>query len=161
MDYLTLKWLHVLSSTVLFGTGLGSAYYLFFTLRSGRAQAAVVVAREVVRADWIFTATTVILQPLSGLILARMAGLPLSTPWLAASIALFALACLCWLPVVWIQIRMLSLARSAVLQRQDLPPALSALLAIWTALGVIAFVALVLVFYLMVAKPAGPLAGLG
>ena len=30
MEYAIVKWLHVLSSTLLFGTGLGSAFYMLF-----------------------------------------------------------------------------------------------------------------------------------
>ena len=78
--YLTLKWLHIISSVLLVGTGLGSAFYMFFTNRSGNVQAQAVVTRLVVRADWWFTTPTVFLQPATGLAMAAMAGLPWSTP---------------------------------------------------------------------------------
>ena len=154
MDYVVVKWLHVLSSTLLFGTGLGSAYYMFFASLSRRPAAAAVVVRQVVWADWCFTATTMVFQPLSGWYLARLAGLPLHTRWIAWSFGLYLLAGLCWLPVVGLQIRMRRLAEAAASQGFELPPEYFRLLKVWTALGVPAFFALVAVFYLMVAKPA-------
>ena len=153
MEYLIVKWLHVLSSTVLFGTGLGSAYYMFFASLSRRPDAAAVVVRHVVWADWLFTTTTIVFQPLSGLYLAHLAGIPLNARWIVWSFALYLLAGACWLPVVWIQIRMRRLAEAAASSGWPLPDAYFRWLRVWTALGVPAFLALVIVFYLMVAKP--------
>lgn len=152
-EYVVLKWLHVLSSTLLFGTGIGSAYYLLFTSRSGDPRAVLRVASLVVVADWIFTSTTIVLQPLTGWRLAHLAGFPWTSTWLWGSVLLYLLAGACWLPVVAIQIRMRELARTAVAQGTPLPPRYGQLLRWWTALGVPAFLALVLVFWFMVAKP--------
>lgn len=153
MDYVTVKWLHVLSSTLLFGTGLGSAYYMFFTSLSRRPVAVAIVVRQVVWADWVFTTTTIVFQPASGLYMAHLAQIPLTTLWLMWTYALYLLAGVCWLPVVWLQIRMRRLAEEAVRTNTALPPLYWRLLRVWTALGVPAFVALVVVFWLMVAKP--------
>lgn len=154
MEYLLAKWLHILSSTVLFGTGLGSAYHMFFASLSRSNAAAAVVVRQVVWADWLFTATTIVFQPLSGLYLARVTGLsPLDTPWIRWSFYLYFLAGACWLPVVWLQIRMRRIAEHCVRQQLPLPARYFRLLGIWTALGVPAFAALIVVFWLMVAKP--------
>jgi uncharacterized membrane protein len=153
MEYLIAKWLHVLSSTLLFGTGIGSAWYLLFASLSRRPEAVAVVARHVVRADWLFTATTLVFQPLSGLYLVRLMGLPLGTKWIAWSFMLYAVAGLCWLPVVWLQIRMRDVATEAALAGEPLPPAYFKLLRVWVVLGIPAFFALVAVFWLMVAKP--------
>lgn len=153
MTYLVVKWLHVLSSTVLFGTGLGSAYYMFLASRTRDARVAAVVVRHVVLADWIFTATTVVFQPLSGIYLAHVAQIPLTTRWIAWSFALYVLAGACWLPVVWIQLRMRRLAAHAARRDEPLPPLYWTYLRRWTALGVPAFLALVAVFWLMIAKP--------
>ncbi len=101
--YLLVKWLHVVSSVLLVGTGFGSAFYLFFANRCASLEARAVVARLVVRADWWFTTPAVIVQPLSGAWLAHTAGWPLGTPWLAASLALYLLAGACWLPVLVLQ----------------------------------------------------------
>jgi uncharacterized membrane protein len=154
MDYLTVKWLHVLSSTVLFGTGLGTAYYMFFASLSRDARAAAVVLRHGVRADWVFTGTTVVFQPLSGGYLMALGSLPLQTPWIFWSIVLYLVAGACWLPVVWIQLRLRALAEQAAQAGRPLPPVYFRYLRVWTALGVPAFAALVVVFYLMVAKPS-------
>lgn len=155
MDYLVLKWLHILSATFLFGTGLGSAFYMFFANRSRNVQAISVVAGYVVIADWLFTTPTVIFQPLSGLYMAHRLGFPWSNGWIAWSLALYVLAGACWLPVVWLQIRMRDLARGAASAKASSLPALYWRYArIWMALGVPAFVAMVLIYYLMVLKPA-------
>ena len=151
--YLTLKWLHILSSVVLVGTGLGSAYYMFFANRSRDLAAQAVVARLVVQADWWFTTPTVLLQPATGLAMVYLAGFPLSTPWIAASLVLYAVAGLCWLPVVWLQIRMRALAQQAVEADTPLPDLYWRYARWWEWLGYPAFAAMVVVFYLMAAKP--------
>jgi uncharacterized membrane protein len=153
MDYLTVKWLHVLASTVLFGTGIGSAFYLLLASLTGEPRPVAVVARIVVIADWLFTASTAIAQPLTGWWLVRQAGYPLEAGWLWWSIVLYALAIACWLPVVLLQIRMRDLAQRAVHEGTALPDKYWAYLRIWVALGIPAFFFFVAVFYLMVAKP--------
>ncbi|OWW20141.1 DUF2269 family protein [Noviherbaspirillum denitrificans] len=153
MDYLTVKWLHILSSTFLFGTGIGSAFYLLFASISRDSRAIAVVTRTVVLADWIFTTTTAILQPLTGFYLIKLAGYPMSSTWIRWSVILYLLALACWLPVVWIQIRMRGLAREAVEHQLPLSMAYWRHFWIWVALGVPAFFAFVMVFYLMVTKP--------
>ncbi|MGN6828246.1 DUF2269 family protein [Paucibacter sp. M5-1] len=153
-EYLLLKWLHVLSSVVLVGTGFGSAFYMFFANRSGSIAAQAVVTRLVVRADWWFTTPAAIFQPLSGLWLAHLAGWPWSTPWLALALGLYLLAGACWLPVVWLQLRMAEMATAAARAATPLPPLYWRYARRWEALGYPAFVAMLAVFYLMVAKPA-------
>ena len=154
MEYLIVKWLHVMSSTVLFGTGLGSAFYMFFTNRSRSIAAIASVCRRVVWADWLFTTPTAILQPATGFYLLDLAGIPLGAKWVAGSLALFVLAGACWLPDVWIQIRMAEMAEHAVDQGTELPALFWRYHRVWTALGVPAFVAFIGIFYLMVVKPA-------
>ena len=153
MEYLIVKWLHILSSTFLFGTGIGSAFYMLFTSLSRDVRAIAVVSRFVVLADWIFTSTTVVLQPLTGLYLIHLAGYPLASTWIVASIGLYLLAGACWLPVVWMQIRMRDMAQAAAREGRELPAQYWRYLRLWTVLGIPAFLALVAVFYLMVAKP--------
>ncbi len=153
MEYLIVKWLHILSSTFLFGTGIGSAFYMLFTSLSRDVRAIAVVSRFVVLADWIFTSTTVVLQPLTGLYLIHLAGYPLTSTWIVASIGLYLLAGACWLPVVWMQIRMRDMAQAAAREGRELPAQYWRYLRLWTVLGIPAFLALVAVFYLMVAKP--------
>lgn len=153
-SYLVIKWLHILSSVLLAGTGFGTAFYLFFANRSGSIAAQAVVARLVVKADLWFTTPAVIIQPLSGLWLVTSAGWPLGAPWLMLSIALYLLAGVCWLPVVWLQVRLARMAQDAVDTQQPLPALYWRYARIWEALGYPAFIAVLIVFYLMVNKPA-------
>lgn len=153
MTYLLVKWLHIVFSTLIFGTGIGSAFYLL--VASLRRDVAVVagVARIVVWADWLFTATTAVLQPLTGLWLVHIAGFPLDTPWVLWSLVLYVVAIACWLPVVRLQIRMRDLACAAAEAKAELPPAYWRHFRQWVALGVPAFFAFMAIFYLMVVKP--------
>lgn len=153
MEYLTVKWVHVLSSTILFGTGIGTAFYLFFCAQTRDAVVVAAVTRYAVIADWLFTATTMVLQPLSGYYLIRLTGIPLTSRWIAWSFALYVIAALCWLPVVWLQIRMRDLAILAAAGAQELPARYWALRRVWFALGVPALLAFLAIFYLMIAKP--------
>jgi uncharacterized membrane protein len=154
MEYLVVKWLHILSSTLLFGTGLGSAFYMFFASLTRDTRVIATVVRYVVIADFAFTTPTIILQPLTGVYLIHLAGFPYTSTWIAASVALYLLAGACWLPVVWMQIKMRDMAQSAMVSGTQLPPRYWTFLKWWVALGIVAFGALVAVFYLMVAKPA-------
>jgi len=154
MEYLVFKWLHILSSTVLFGTGLGSAFYMFFASLTRDSRVVATVVRYVVIADFAFTTPTIILQPATGFYLIHLAGFPLDSTWIVGSIALYFLAGACWLPVVWMQIKMRDMALAAAGSGGDLPLRYWTFLRWWVALGIVAFLALVVVFYLMVAKPA-------
>jgi uncharacterized membrane protein len=153
MEYVLYKWLHILSSTLLFGTGIGSAWYLLFTVISRNVTAIAVVTRTVVIADWLFTGTTMIIQPASGFYLVHLAGYPLSSRWIMWSLALYLVALLCWLPVVWLQMRLRDLSAAAAATGTPLPPAFWRCFRWWVVLGVPAFFAFLGVFYLMVAKP--------
>ena len=152
MSYLFIKYLHILSMVLLFGTGLGSAFYKWMADRSRNLAHMAVVNRHVVLADWIFTTPTVIFQLVSGVIMAYWIGLPLSTPWIAISLVLYALAGACWLPVVWLQIRMAALADTAIKENTDLPVLYWRYARVWFWLGVPAFSAMLLVVFLMVFK---------
>jgi uncharacterized membrane protein len=153
MDYLAVKWLHVISSTMLFGTGIGSAFYLLLATLGRNARAVATVSRYVVVTDWVFTATTAVFQPLSGLWLMHLAGgMPVATPWIAWSLALYAFAIACWVPVVWIQLRLRDLSAQAALSGGELPAVYWRFFRWWVGLGFAAFIAFLEIFYLMVAK---------
>jgi uncharacterized membrane protein len=153
MSYASIKWIHVVSSTILFGTGIGSAFYLLCACVTRDAALIGRVAAWVVRADWIFTATTIVLQPLSGWYLMRMAHFQANARWLAVSIALYVVAFACWVPVVWLQIRMRDLALLAAAAQSPLPRSFQRCFVAWFALGVPALGAFLAIFYLMIAKP--------
>ena len=152
--YLCLKWVHVVSSTVLFGMGAGIAFFFIRAQKTGDVRVIAAVGREVVIADAIFTASAVVLQPVTGLTMVRLAGYPLSLPWLRWSIALYALIGCCWLPVVWLQVQMRNLAARAMLEGTALPTVYSRYYRLWFYLGWPAFTGVLIVFYLMVVKPA-------
>lgn len=151
--YLLIKTVHIVSSVLLAGTGLGSAFYLFFANRSGSLEARAVVCRLVVRADTWFTTPAIVVQPLTGFWMAQLAGWPLSSPWLQLSILLFVLTGACWLPVVWLQWKMSRMASAAVMGGVPLPPLYERYALLWERLGYPAFGAMLVVFYLMVNKP--------
>jgi len=153
MDYLTIKWLHILSATLMFGTGFGTAFYMFAANRSGNVQAISVVTRWVARADWWFTTPSVIIQPLSGFWMIHLAGYPLTSFWIMWSLALYALAGACWLPVVWLQLKMRDMAVHAAAAGEALPARYWRYEKWWTALGFPAFGGLLVVYWLMVNKP--------
>lgn len=152
MSFTVLKTLHILSMVLLFGTGLGSAFYKWMADRSGNVAHIAVTSRHVVLADWIFTTPTVIIQPVSGLWMVHLLELPLTTPWIAASLSLFFAAGTCWLPVVWLQIRMQEIAADAASKGAALPPLYWKMARWWFWLGIPAFTAMVAVVALMVIK---------
>ena len=152
MTYITLKYLHILSCILLFGTGLGSAFYKWMADKSGNIQHIAVTNKNVVLADWLFTTPTVIFQPLSGIWMAHIAGWELTTPWIMLSLILYFIAGACWLPVVWLQIRMKQLSHQALADNKSLPVAYWKMARAWFWLGVPAFISMILVVFLMVFK---------
>lgn len=151
--YFLLKYVHVLGACVLFGTGLGIAFFMWMAHRSRNPIAIAHVAATVVVADTVFTAVAVIAQPLSGAGLARLAGYSLWEPWIVASLGLYVLIGACWLPVVVIQIRLRDLARAASIQGTPLPPSYDRLFRVWFVLGWPAFAGVLAIFALMIWKP--------
>jgi uncharacterized membrane protein len=153
MSYLLLKYVHILSSTLLFGTGLGTAFHGFLAFRTKDARVVASVGRSVVLADWLFTAPAVAVQPATGVTMALLAGIPLTSGWLALSIALYILIGACWLPVVWLQIQLRRIAKASLDSGDPLPPRYFRYLRFWFMLGWPAFTAVLAIFYLMVFKP--------
>jgi len=153
IDPVVIKWAHIISSTVLFGTGLGTAFHGLASNLRGDLNAIVVANRNVVLADWLFTSPAVVVQPVTGVLLALEEGFPLDAPWLLASVGLYLLVGACWLPVVWLQIRMARVAEACLARGEALPPAYQTYFRWWFALGWPAFIAMLAIFWLMVAKP--------
>lgn len=151
--YMLLKFAHILSSVLLVGTGFGSAFYLFFIHRTNNIQAIAAVSRLVVRADYWFTTPAVIIQPLTGFAMATMAGYSLTQNWLLWTLVLYVLAGACWLPVVWLQIRMAKMATTAFADETPLPSHYWQYARYWEWLGYPAFIAMLGVYGLMVFKP--------
>ena len=153
MDYLLLKWIHIVSSTILFGLGLGSAFFMFMANRRKDVAGIYFATRHVVIADWLFTTPSVIIQLLSGLYLVHLGGYSLTDDWIMWGLALYFFAGACWLPVVWMQIKMRDMAKIALESKTPLPPRYWKMDKWWITLGSLAFPAIMVVFWLMVAKP--------
>jgi uncharacterized membrane protein len=151
--YYLLKWLHVIGAAVLLGTGAGIAFFMLMAHRTGDVRVIAAVARIVVVADYVFTATAVVGQPITGLLLARTVGYSLSEGWIVASILLYLFTGAFWLPVVWMQSRMRALARQAADAGTPLPPEYHRLFRWWFAFGFPAFTAVLAIFWLMIARP--------
>ena len=155
MDYeLVLRWLHVIGACVLLGTGAGIAFFMVMAERTGKPALIAHVASTVVIADMLFTATAVIVQPVTGYLLAREVGWPLTEGWIALSLSLYVVIGLFWLPVVWIQIRLRDLARDAETAGTSLPERFHRLYRIWFACGFPAFAAVLTIVWLMLARPS-------
>lgn len=149
-----LRWIHVLGAAVLLGTGAGIAFFMLIAHRTAEPAIIAHVAGTVVIADMLFTATAVVVQPISGILLAQVIGWPLTTPWIILSLALYLGVGLCWLPVVWIQWRIRNLARASVAARTPLPGSYQRLFRTWVLLGIPAFGFVLAIIWLMVARPA-------
>jgi uncharacterized membrane protein len=147
------KLLHILSAAVLFGTGLGTAYFMWRAHLTADPRQIAVTAGHVVAADWFFTAPAVVAQPLTGALLIVEIGYDWTEGWILGAAGLYLLAGVCWLPVVWLQIRMRDLARDAAARGSPLPDAYRRIAHFWFALGWPAFLAVIAIFILMVFRP--------
>ena len=152
--YFVLKFLHVIGATVLLGTGAGIAFFMVIAHLGRDARVIAGVARIVVLADFVFTATAVVAQPITGALLVREMGYSLTDFWIAASIGLYILTGCFWLPVVWMQMQMRDLATQAVTDGGALPDRYHRLFRRWFWFGFPAFAAVLAIFWLMIARPA-------
>lgn len=151
--YFVLKFLHVIGATVLIGTGAGIAFFMLMAHRTGDPATIAATARIVVIADYLFTATAVVAQPVTGVLLAWEAGYPLMQGWILLSSALFVLIGAFWLPVVWMQTRMRDLASAAAAAGEPLPARYHQLFRWWFVFGFPAFGAILAIVWLMIARP--------
>ena len=151
-SYPLLKLIHLISATLLFGTGLGTAFFLFMANRSANLSAIQTTVRTVVLADWLFTTPAIIIQPVTGYLLMQQLGYAFDSWWFILVASLYLLAGLCWLPVVYIQIRIRTIA-GTFSEYSELPPPYHRLIRTWSLLGIPAFSAVLVLFGLMVFKP--------
>jgi uncharacterized membrane protein len=151
--YFLMKYLHVLGAITILGTGTGIAFFMLMAHRSRDVAFIAATAATVVIADMLFTLTAVILQPITGAVLMALSGTTLAERWLVASLGLYAVAGLFWIPVVFMQIEMRNLARTALAQQAPLPPRYFALFRRWFAFGIPGFGSVMIILWLMIAKP--------
>jgi uncharacterized membrane protein len=146
-------YLHVIGATVLLGTGAGIAFFMVMAHRTQDPHAIAHVAGTVVIADLLFTATAVLAQPVTGILLALDRGYPIFEGWIAVSLALYVVTGLFWIPVVFIQVRLRDLARTAARSSSPLSPEYHRLYRIWLACGFPAFAAVLAIVWMMLEKP--------
>jgi uncharacterized membrane protein len=151
--YLLLKYIHIIGAAVLLGTGAGIAFFMLMAHFSRSVPVIAGVARIVVIADFVFTTSAVVVQPITGVALTWLAGYSLTEGWVALSIALYLLTGAFWLPVVWMQMRIRDIAQAAVAANQPLPPIYHQFFWWWFAFGFPAFGAVMTIIWLMIAKP--------
>jgi len=154
LDYFLLKFVHVIGAAVLLGTGTGIAFFMLAAHLSRDVAFIARTASVVVIADYLFTASAVIAQPISGYLLTQVLGIPLESGWITASLALYVVAGVFWLPVVWIQSRLRDLARDAAAKGMPLPDQYHRLFRIWFVFGFPGFGAVLAIIWLMIAKPS-------
>jgi uncharacterized membrane protein len=154
MAYFLLKFAHIIGAAVLLGTGAGIAFFMLLAHRTGNPVIIAGVVRIVVIADFLFTATAVVVQPVTGIALASETGHALNEGWIVLSVALYLLTGAFWLPVVWIQIQIRNLAEAAVSERAPLPGRYHRLFRTWFAFGFPAFAAVLGIFWLMITRPS-------
>ncbi|MGE0179500.1 MAG: DUF2269 family protein [Sphingomonas sp.] len=152
--YFFLKFIHIVGASVLLGTGAGIAFFMLMAHLTGNAATVAATARIVVVADYLFTATAVVTQPITGILLAREAGYSLAEGWIVLSIILYLITGAFWLPVVWMQARMRDLAAEAAASGEALPDVYHRLFRLWFAFGFPAFFAVAAIFWLMISRPA-------
>jgi uncharacterized membrane protein len=153
MLYFVLKFLHIIGASVLLGTGAGIAFFMLLAHRTGRTETVAAVARMVVVADFLFTATAVVLQPVTGIALAWNVGYSLTEGWILLSLLLYVITGAFWLPVVWMQMEMRRLAETARKSGEPLPKRYHQLFRLWFAFGFPAFGAVVAISWLMITRP--------
>jgi uncharacterized membrane protein len=151
--YFIIKYLHVLGAIVILGTGTGIAFFMLMAHRSGDAVFIARTATVVVVADMLFTLSAAVLQPITGGWLMLLSATALAERWLAASLGLYVVAGMFWIPVVFMQIEMRNLARAAAAQNAPLPPRYFALFRRWFLFGIPGFGSVMIILWLMIAKP--------
>ncbi len=151
--YSLIKTIHIISATILFGTGIGIAFFMFRSGVTNNVHEKLYAARNTVLADYIFTLPAAIIQPLSGAWLVWQGGYGWDEFWLIMTYVIYIAAGVCWLPVVWIQIQLKSMLVTASNNNSALPEKYTRLFRLWFLLGWPAFIGLVFVFFLMVVKP--------
>lgn len=150
-SYFFLKFLHILSATVLLGTGAGIAYFMLMAYRSGSVETQAVIAREVVKADWLFTAPAIVTQLVTGLLLMKKLNYSFTSAWFMSTLALFLLVGCCWVPVIIIQYKLKKLANASAFSANN--KRFLSLMRLWIVLGIPAFIAMLVIMWLMVVKP--------
>jgi uncharacterized membrane protein len=151
-SYSYLKLLHILSATILAGTGVGTAFFMFMANRSENIQAIAITTKHVVLADWIFTTPAIVIQLVTGVWLMKILNYSFSSPWFILAFGLFIFIGVCWIPVVFIQYQIRTIAITQI-KEGKIEQRFRKLMRRWTILGIHAFIAIIIIFWIMVVKP--------
>src|SRR5579871_679980 len=151
--YFVVKYLHVLGAIVILGTGSGIAFFMLMAHLSRDASFIARTASTVVLVDMMFTLSAVIAQPVTGGILMMLSSTSITEGWFVTSLVLYAVAGLFWVPVIFMQMEMRDLARVAAEKGQPLPPRYLVLFRRWFVFGIPGFGSVMMILYLMIAKP--------
>ncbi len=147
MSYPLLKLIHIISATIMIGTGLGSAFYLYFTYKKGQVSTVKEVLKLVVTADTIFTTPSVVIQFITGLLLSNLLGFTYTNWfWVVLSVSFVVL-------ILWVRAALIQLKLKKILDKEkSLTVQFHRLMKIWFYLGVPSFLGAVYIYYLMVYK---------
>ncbi len=151
--YLIIKTLHIFGATILFGTGIGIAFFMFRSYFTNDMNEKFYAVRNTVLADYLFTFPAALIQPISGAWLVWKSGFDGTSLWLTTTYVIYFVIGLCWLPVVWIQIQLKKMLQQSIQNKGELPDRYHKLFRIWFLLGWPAFIGLVVILFLMVVKP--------
>ena len=152
--YSAIKLVHVLSAALLIGVGAGTAFFLWYTHRSGEIGAIRIATRAALLVEWWIIVPTVVLQPLTGFWMLDVDGQALQQPWTVAALLLFSVAGVVWVPAVALKIRMHNFARAAAERRLPLPPEFHRWMHWWLALWWTIFLLTLAILALMVFRPS-------
>jgi len=148
MSYQFLKIIHILSATLMIGTGLGSAFYLYFSFKKNSFTTIKEVLKLVNLADLIFTTPSVIIQLITGLILSDILNYTYSI-WFYLVLSVSFGVLVLWLYAVYIQYQLMYSLENA----SQLPFSFFKRMKIWYYLGIVSFVFSIFLYYLMIYKP--------
>ena len=147
-----IRLLHIVSSALMLGVGVGAFWFMLTTVRSGNPAAIAITMRNAVRAEWCIAVPVALLQPLTGYVLMMQLGYSLRSIWFLAVVALYMIAGMCWIYVVKTELKLRSLAEEHS-SHSTIPTAFWPLFRRWTRLAVGSFVGVLGIFWLMVFRP--------
>ena len=146
-----IRLLHILSSALMFGVGIGAFWFMVTAARSGSPAAIAVTTRNAVRAEWFIAAPVALIQPTTGYLLMLQLGYSLHSRWFAAVVALYIFAGMCWVYLVKTELKLRDLTAHST--ATGLPAEFGRLFQRWTRLALGSFTGVLAIFWLMVFRP--------
>ena len=150
---LALKFVHMITVAVMFGTWLGIAMFMLFAHRMGHTSVVALISALVVRAEMWVMVGAVVLQPLIGFPLALAIGSSMSAYWLEVSIGIYVAVVLIWMSSLLIEMRIRRLSKDAAVAKAPLPPSYRRLFWLWSVLTAAGLMGMIAIMALMVWQP--------